>query len=62
MRDKSWMETEDIILGKAKYEDWRFLELRPSGFSESDPPHLCENLTCNGIEFAYQYILGITKQ
>ena len=23
MRDKSWMETEDIILGKAKYEDWR---------------------------------------
>ena len=23
MRDKRWMETEDIILGKAKYEDWR---------------------------------------
>ena len=40
----------------------RCLELRPSGFSESDPPHLCEKLTCNGIEFAYQYILGITKQ
>ena len=40
----------------------RCLELRPSGFSESDPPHLCENLTCNGIEFAYQYILGIMKQ
>lgn len=40
----------------------RCLELSPSGFSESDPPHLCENLTCNGIEFAYQYILGITKQ
>lgn len=40
----------------------RCLELRPTGFSESDPPHMCENLTCNGIEFAYQYILEITKQ
>lgn len=40
----------------------RCLELRPTGFSESDPPHMCENLTCNGIKFAYQYILEITKQ
>lgn len=40
----------------------RCFELRPTGFSESDPPHMCENLTCNGIEFAYQYILEITKQ
>ena len=40
----------------------RCLELRPSGFSENDPPHLCENLTCSGIDFAYQYILRITKQ
>lgn len=38
------------------------LELRPTGFSESDPPHMCEYLTCSGIEFAYQYILEITKQ
>ena len=38
------------------FESLRCRELRPSGFSESDPPHLCENLTCNGIEFAYQYI------
>lgn len=38
------------------------LELRPTGFSESDPPHMCEKLTCNGIEFAYQYILEITEQ
>ena len=36
----------------------RCLELRPTGFSESDPPHMCEKLTCKGIEFAYQYILG----
>ncbi len=39
----------------------RCLELRPTGFSESDPPHMCEELTCDGIEFAYQYILGITE-
>ena len=29
--------------------------LRP--FLESDPPHMCESLTCNATEFAYQYIL-----
>lgn len=39
----------------------RCFELRPTGFSENDPPHMCENLTCNGIEFAYQYILEIAK-
>lgn len=44
------------------FSSLRCLELRPTGFSESNPPHMCENLTCNGIEFAYQYILGITKQ
>lgn len=37
-------------------------ELRPTGFLESDEPHMCENLTCNGIAFAYQYILEVTKQ
>ncbi len=40
----------------------RCFELRLTGFSESDSPHRCENLTCKGIEFAYQYILEITKQ
>lgn len=40
----------------------RCFELRPTGFSEDDSPHMCESLTCNGIEFAYQYILGFTKQ
>lgn len=39
----------------------RCLELRPAGFSENDPPHMCENLTCNAIEFAYQYIFNITE-
>lgn len=36
----------------------RCCELRPTGFSASDPPHLCEKLTCKGIEFAYQHILS----
>ena len=40
----------------------RCFELRPAGFSENDPPHMCENLTCKGIEFSYQYILKITKK
>ena len=39
----------------------RCFELRPTGFSEDDPPHMRENLTCRGIEFSYQYVLEITK-
>ncbi len=39
----------------------RCFDLRPAGFSKSDPPHMWENLTCNGIEFAYQYISEITN-
>lgn len=39
----------------------RCCDLRPTGFSENDPPHMCENLTCSAIEFACQYILEITK-
>ena len=39
----------------------RCLELRPAGFSESNPPHMCENLTCRAIEFAYQHILKLSK-
>lgn len=40
----------------------RCLELRPAGFSENNPPHMCENLTCRAIIFAYQYILETVKQ
>lgn len=39
----------------------RCFELRPTGFSENDEPHMCERLTCNGIEFTYLYILGRTS-
>lgn len=44
-----------------RFGSLRCLELRPSGFSENDPPHMCENLTCDAIEFAYRYISGITR-
>ena len=40
----------------------RCFALRPEGFSENDPPHRCENLTCDAIAFAYQYLLEITEQ
>ena len=44
---------------RAQCGSLRCLELRPSGFSENDPPHMCENLTCTAIIFAYQYILHL---
>lgn len=31
-------------------------DLRPSGFTEADPPHLCEGITAKAIEFARDYI------
>lgn len=31
-------------------------ELRPDGFNENDPPHACETLTCEAIEFAKSFI------
>lgn len=39
-----------------KFGSLRCLELRPTGFSENDPPHMCEKMTCDAIEFAYQYM------
>ncbi len=64
-------ETEDEIVSacynfaaafEKTFGSLRCFELRPMGFSENDPPHMCESLTCNGIEFAYQFILDITKK
>ncbi len=43
------------------FHSLRCFELRPTGFSENNPPHMCENLTCRAIEFAYQHILEISK-
>jgi len=31
-------------------------DLRPNGFRENDPPHLCEKLTCEAIKFTIEFI------
>jgi len=38
----------------------RCFDLRPTGFSENDPPHMCENLTCRAIAFTYEYLSKLT--
>lgn len=32
-------------------------DLRPTGFSQNDPPHMCENITSDAVEFTYRHIL-----
>ena len=44
-----------------RFGSLRCRELRPGGFNENDPPHLCEKLSCDTIEFSYNYILSITQ-
>ena len=39
-----------------EFSSLRCRELRPGGFSPSDPPHLCEDLTCRALEFGYEFI------
>lgn len=31
-------------------------DLRPNGFTPNDPPHMCEDLTCRAVAFAYEFI------
>lgn len=45
MRDKGRMETEDIILGKAKYEDWR--SIYRNVWSRPEP---CDNTCVRGLK------------
>ena len=40
----------------ARFGSLRCLELRPGGFLPSDPPHACEKLTAEAVEFAAQFI------
>ena len=40
---------------EAEFGSLRCSDLRPGGFSESDPPHRCEELTCRSILFAYRF-------
>ena len=49
---KEMRKMELFIIGK----------ITPYRFLENTPPHMCENLTCKGIEFSYHYILKINKK
>jgi C_GCAxxG_C_C family probable redox protein len=33
--------------------------LRPEGFTETNPPHLCESLTCRAVDFSISFIQNI---
>lgn len=39
-----------------QFNSLKCYDLRPAGFMESDPPHACENLTVEAIQFAYDFI------
>lgn len=43
-----------------RFGSLRCRELRPGGFNENDPPHMCEKLSCETIGFAYSFILSLT--
>lgn len=34
----------------------RCYDLRPTGFTPNDPPHMCEKLTVEAVEFAYKHM------
>ena len=37
-------------------------KLRPEGFKKENPPHLCEKLTCDAIEFSKVFVLQFIKE
>ena len=39
-----------------EFSSLRCRELRPGGFKNDDPPHLCEDLSCRAIDFSYNFI------
>ena len=41
---------------RSRFGSLRCLELRPGGFNEWDPPHLCEELTVESILFVYEFM------
>lgn len=36
--------------------------LRLEGFGSENPPHLCEEITCDSIEFAALYVANLLKE
>ncbi len=47
---------------KAEFSSLSCYDLRPGGFNEDDPPHLCEKLTGDSIMFTYNFINKITTE
>ena len=45
-----------------RFGSLRCCELRPGGFKEDDPPHLCERLSCDTTAFAYEFMKEIQKK
>lgn len=45
-----------------KFGSLQCRELRPSGFSKDDPPHMCEQMSCAAIEFTWNYIQNIENR
>ena len=43
-----------------RFQSLRCYDLRPGGFNPTDPPHMCEKLTCEAVNFAYEYISVLT--
>lgn len=41
---------------KKKFNSLSCYDLRPTGFTPNDPPHMCESLTARAVEFAYEYL------
>ena len=39
-----------------EFHSLRCYDLRPAGFSENNPPHMCETLTSEAVNFAYSFI------
>ncbi len=42
-----------------RFHSLKCFDLRPNGFSENDPPHVCEKLTAETIEFSSEFIKHI---
>ena len=44
-----------------RFGSLRCSQLRPNGFQIDDQPHLCEEITCRAIEFAYDFFLEMNR-
>lgn len=44
-----------------KFGSLRCYDLRPTGFSRDDQPHMCEKLTCDAVRFAFNYIKAMQE-